>query len=67
MKDDAACRARTLAQEGAMRVDLCACGALQITLGPFSVRLSAQNCHSLYGVLSQALAHLPRHGGHPIQ
>jgi hypothetical protein len=56
---DRPCQPRTLAQQGVMRVDLCECGQVHVTVGPITIRLIYSQYLRLRDTLIAAAAHLP--------
>jgi hypothetical protein len=52
-------RCRTLAQQGPVRIDLCGCGQVHVSIGPLTVRLALTVMHALRETLDDAIAHLP--------
>lgn len=60
MNENHTCRARTLAEEGPIRIDLCSCGQIHLTMGPLTIRLCATLVSTLSDSLRSALAQLDR-------
>lgn len=54
------CQPQTLAQDGAMRVDVCGCGQIHVTMGPFTVRLDRAHYLRLCDTLLAAVRQLPQ-------
>jgi len=52
-------RCRTLAQQGPVRIDLCGCGQVHVSIGPLTVRLAPTVMHALHETLDDAIALLP--------
>ena len=59
MNDASGCRPRTLAQHGNLRVDLCGCGQVHVTIGAFTVRLDRVQYRRLCDTLLNAVRALP--------
>lgn len=58
MSDASLCQARTLAQRGAIRIDLCSCGQVHLTVGALTLRLAAPALAAINEVVHVALARL---------
>ena len=56
------CQPRTLAQTGSVRVDLCGCGQVHVTVGPLTVRLAAAQYRVLCETLLAGARGLPDSG-----
>lgn len=60
MSDEStACQPRTLSRQGNVRVDLCGCGHLHVTLGPVTVRLGRDQYLVFCNTLLAAARDLP--------
>jgi len=53
-------RCRTLAQQGPVRVDLCGCRQVHVSIGPITVRLAPAVMQALRETLDDAAARLPQ-------
>jgi hypothetical protein len=49
------CRRRLLAQRDAVSLERCSCGTLHLTLGAITLRLTADACVDLRGLLDEGL------------
>jgi hypothetical protein len=49
------CRRRLLAQREAVSLERCSCGTLHLTLGAITLRLTADACLDLRGLLDEGL------------
>lgn len=52
----------TLAKQGPIRIDLCGCGQVHVSIGPVTVRLAPAVLHALRDTLDDAAARLPQPG-----
>lgn len=58
MSDRERCQPQMLAHEGCVRVDLCGCGQVHVSIGPFTVRLAPAQYRTLSETLQAATARL---------
>jgi hypothetical protein len=54
------CQAQTLARDGNLRVDLCGCGQVHVTIGAVTVRLDRDHFSRFCDLLLTAIRQLPR-------
>lgn len=66
MSETSRCQPQTLAQDGTMRVDLCGCGQVHVSLGPFTVRLDRAHYLRLCDTLLTAVRKLPQDEARPL-
>lgn len=59
MSDGQPCRPQILAAHGGIRVELCGCGQVHVSIGPFTVRLPQAQYRSLCETLLRASRRLP--------
>ena len=52
-------RGHTLARQGPIRIDLCACGQVHVSIGPVTVRLAPAVLQALRETLDDAATRLP--------
>jgi hypothetical protein len=62
MSDRERCQPQMLAHEGWVRVDLCGCGQVHVSIGPFTVRLAPAQYRTLSDTLQAATARLSTPG-----
>ncbi len=67
MQDAPPCRPRTLAERSHIRVDLCGCGQVHVSIGPVTVRLARDQYQALCATLLAAMAELPPVAGIALQ
>ena len=60
MSDRQPCYPNTLAAHGVIRVDLCGCGHVHVSIGPFTVRLAQAQYRTLCETLQRASRQLPQ-------
>ncbi|MDX2170915.1 MAG: hypothetical protein SF182_27855 [Deltaproteobacteria bacterium] len=53
-------RGHTLAKQGPIRIDLCGCGQVHVSIGPLTVRLAPAVLQALRDTLDDAAARLPQ-------
>jgi hypothetical protein len=63
--NEESCHRHTLAQGPLCRVDVCGCGMLHVSIGPFTVRLEPRACEEIVETLARALGHLATRSGQP--
>ena len=56
------CQPRRLAAQGSIRIDLCSCGQVHVSIGPTTVRLAQPVARALGDALATAMARLE----HPV-
>jgi len=66
MSENAVCRPRALARQGAIRVDLCGCGQVHVAIGAITVRLASADYLALCETLLAAARHLPADRPTPV-
>lgn len=59
MVESASCRPQALARRGAIRVDLCGCGQVHVTVGPITLRLAHADYLTFCDTLLAAIRELP--------
>ena len=57
------CQPRTLARDGNLRIDLCQCGQVHLTIGALTVRLDRDHFSRLCDTVLAAAARLPQSEG----
>ena len=60
------CRPRRLAAQGPIRIDLCSCGQVHVSIGPTTVRLAQPVVRALGDALRTALARLEHPASPPL-
>lgn len=65
--NEESCHRHTLAQGPLCRVDVCACGMLHVTIGPFTMRLEPRACEEIVETLGRALAQRAVRAGRPSE
>jgi len=65
MSERVPCHPQTLARHGSIRVDLCGCGQVHVTVGAVTVRLAADQYRVLSETLQAASARLPADSAAP--
>jgi len=63
----APCRPRILAERSLVRVDLCGCGQVHVSIGPLTVRLGRAQYQTLCSTLFAAMEQLPADDGVALQ
>lgn len=58
MSDSMICQPRRLAAQGPVRVDLCSCGQVHVSIGPTTVRLAQPVARALGDAMRTAIARL---------
>lgn len=58
MSDSMSCQPRRLAVEGPIRVDLCSCGQVHVSIGPTTVRVAQPVARALGDAMRTAIARL---------
>jgi hypothetical protein len=60
------CQPRRLAAQGPIRIDLCSCGQVHVSIGPTTVRLAQPVVRALGEALRTALARLEHAASPPL-
>jgi len=59
MSERSGCRPTILAERSLVRVDLCGCGQVHVSIGPITVRLGRAQYRTLCATLFTAMQRLP--------
>lgn len=60
------CQPQRLAAQGPIRIDLCSCGQVHLSVGPTTIRLAPSVVRALGDVLRTAIARLERTATPPL-
>ncbi|MBX3026216.1 hypothetical protein KF840_15005 [bacterium] len=66
MPNPAPCRPQRLAAHGPIRIDVCGCGQVHVSIGPTTVRLAQPVARALGDALRTAMARLEHAASPPL-